>query len=73
MRNSNHFDLFSPEDRYIFCVYNPTPPVHRTNSDTASSTPWALAGRTADVTGRMWPASPGSNRYLKTTRKQMIH
>ena len=38
IRNSTHFDLFSSEDRYIFCVYNPTPPVQRTKDDTASST-----------------------------------
>ena len=43
MQNSTHFDLFSSEDRYIFCerrrsVYNLTPPVHRTKDDTASST-----------------------------------
>ena len=59
MQNSTHFDLFSSEDQYIVFVYNPTPPVYRTKDDTACSTAWALAGRTADVTGRMWPASSG--------------
>ena len=77
MRNSTHFDLFSSEDRYIFCercrsVYNPTPPFHRTLTDERwhSQQHWALAGRTADMAGRMCPATPGSNRCFKTTWKQ---
>ena len=63
MRNSSHFDLFSSEDRYIFCewchsvFYNldstsPSDERHRPQHS-------ALTGRTADVTGRMWSASPG--------------
>ena len=74
MRNGTHFDLFSSEDRYIFCERCrstiPTPPVHRRKDDTASSTGRYLAAP------RMWLAACGplaSNRYFKTTWKQMIH
>ena len=74
MWNSTHFDLFSWEDWYIFCVYNLTPPFHRTKDDTASST--ALGGSWPHY-GCDWlhvaPLAPGSNRYFKTTWKQMIH
>ena len=52
MRNSTHFDLFSSEDLYIFCVYNPTPPVHWTKDDTASS---AALGASWPHRGCDWP------------------
>ena len=34
---------------------------------------WAPAGRTADVAGACDPLAPWSNRYFKTTWKQIIH
>ena len=58
--------IYSPQKTGIFSangaalVYNPIPPVHRTLTDERwhSQQHWALAGRTADVAGRMCPASP---------------
>ena len=78
--NSTHFDLFSSEHRYIFCERCRSALCLQSDSTSPSDERWhsqqhwALAGRTADVAGSMWPASPpGSNRYFKTTWKQIIH
>ena len=64
MRNSTHFDLFSSEDRYIFCERCRLALCLQSDSTSPSDERWysqqhlALAGRTADVAGRIWPASP---------------
>ena len=79
MGNSTHFDLFSSEDRYIFCEWCRSALCWQSDSTSPSDERWhsqqhwALAGRTADVGGTCGPLAPGSNRYFKTTWKQMIN
>ena len=57
MRNSTHFDLFSSEDRYIFCERCHSDSTSPSDERWHSQQHWAPAGRTTDVTDRMWPAS----------------
>ena len=50
--------IYSLEDRYIFCERCRSDSTSQSDERWHSQRHWALAGRTTDVTGRMWPANP---------------